>query len=292
MTKTKKRIGMVAPPEDMHGLVEWAQYNKETLETAIIYATRATAGELEDDVGLRVRKNAEVLLNDVYPLTINFKESSKGGDMEIGCLVVQGMLDYLVYFWNTVDKEPHDDDTKAVLRHSVSYDVPTACNRNTADHLISSPYFFGRADRAEGYSGDVSVNIALVAHDGKKDALLGWVNSHKGYLEGQNLFATGTTGGRIIDETGLDVTRMKSGPKGGDVEISALILNKALDYLIFFWDPETAQPHDVDVKALLRNAVYRDIATACNPATANHLVTSVMFPNQLYDSLRQAPKKG
>jgi len=274
-----KRIGMIAYPDDRHGLIEWAKFNKPTLEKTVIYATYETRGELERDVGLNIEKKVDVPLNDLYTLTIDFKDSRRGGDMEIGCLAVQGMLDYLIYFWNSSDKEPHDDDIKAVLRHTVSYNIPTACNRNTADHLISSSYF-DEANKNE-HAADIAVNIALVAHDGKKDLLLTWVKEYQAILKNHHLFATGTTGTRIVEETGLEVNMMKSGPKGGDVEISTLISNKVLNYLIFFWDPQTAQPHDVDVKALLRNAVYYNIAIGCNPSTASHLVTSTLFPRHI-----------
>ena len=281
MDKAKKRIGMIAPIEDRQGLVDWARYNKPTLEKAIIYTTYETGGELERDVGLKVEKEADVVLNNIYPLRIQFKSSSKGGDMEIGCLLVEGKLDCLFYFWNSAGKEPHDEDIKAVLRHSVNQNIPTACNRNTADHLISSPYFDKANSNYPPHEG--VVNIALVAHDGKKDELMEWVQLYKSVLGKHNLFATGTTGGRIIKETGLKVNKMKSGPKGGDMEISTLITNKDLDCLVFFWDPEEAQPHDVDVKALLRNAVYYNVAIACNPATANHIITSNLFPKKLYE---------
>ena len=93
--------------------------------------------------------------------------------MEMGGLLVQGMLDYLVYFWNSLGKEPHDDDIKAVLRHSVNYNIPTACNRNTADHLISSPFFDEKnkkyAKEVNAVEEDYHARIALVAHDAKKD---------------------------------------------------------------------------------------------------------------------------
>jgi len=95
-------------------------------------------------------------------------------------------------------------------------------------------------------------NIGLVAHDNKKKDLVEWVAFNKDMLSVHNLYATGTTGQRIIDKTGLKITLFKSGPYGGDMELGALIANGRLDYLIFFWDPLQAHPHDVDVKALLR----------------------------------------
>ena len=129
--------------------------------------------------------------------------------------------------------------------------------------------------------------IALVAHDNKKDDLVEWVYFNKGTLGSHNLFATGGTGKKIVDETGLNVTLLKGGPHGGDMEIGALIANEKLDYLIFFWDPLESLPHDVDVKALLRIAVLYNVPTACNRATADLIISSPLFQSEGYK-----PKKG
>jgi methylglyoxal synthase len=120
-------------------------------------------------------------------------------------------------------------------------------------------------------------NIALVAHDNKKKDLVEWCDFNKGTLSRYSLYATGTTGKRIVEETGLNVNLLKSGPYGGDMELGALIANEKLDCLIFFWDPLESQPHDVDVKAVLRIAVLYNIPTACNRATADMLISSPMF---------------
>ena len=120
-------------------------------------------------------------------------------------------------------------------------------------------------------------NIGLVAHDNMKDELVEWADFNKGTLSQHNLYATGTTGERIIEKTGLSLTRLKSGPRGGDMELGGMITNAKLDYLIFFWDPLTNQPHDVDVKALLRIAVLYNIPTACNRATADMIISSPLF---------------
>ena len=95
------------------------------------------------------------------------------------------------------------------------------------------------------------------------------------------MYATGTTGRQIINKTGLQINLLKSGPYGGDMELGALIANKKLDILIFFWDPLESQPHDVDVKAVLRMAVLYNIPTACNRATADMIISSPMFNPQL-----------
>ena len=129
-------------------------------------------------------------------------------------------------------------------------------------------------------------NIALVAHDNRKDDLVEWADFNKGTLSHHNLCATGTTGGRIMEKTGLKISLLKSGPYGGDMELGAMIANRKLDYLIFFWDPLETQPHDVDVKALLRVAVVYNLPTACNRATADLIVSSPLFINPEYNPKR------
>ena len=119
--------------------------------------------------------------------------------------------------------------------------------------------------------------IALVAHDNKKEDLAEWAYFNRGTLSFHNLHATGSTGKMIIEKTGLSVNLLKSGPFGGDMELGALIANDKLDYLIFFWDPLTSQPHDVDVKALLRMAVVYNVPTACNRSTADLIISSPLF---------------
>ncbi|MEJ6394994.1 methylglyoxal synthase [Gymnodinialimonas sp. 2305UL16-5] len=118
--------------------------------------------------------------------------------------------------------------------------------------------------------------LALVAHDQKKDAMVAWANAHKQALSAHRLYGTGTTGGRLRDETGLDVTPLKSGPLGGDAQLGAMIADGNLDGLIFFIDPLSAMPHDVDIKSLIRLAILYDTLLAVNEASATILLRGLV----------------
>ena len=120
-------------------------------------------------------------------------------------------------------------------------------------------------------------NIALIAHDERKQDLLEWADYNKGTLRQHNLFGTGTTGSLIARETKLKVKTFKSGPLGGDQQIGAMIAEGEIDFLIFFWDPLESHPHDPDVKALLRIAVVWNIPIACNRASADFIVSSPLM---------------
>lgn len=122
--------------------------------------------------------------------------------------------------------------------------------------------------------------IALIAHDNKKQDLLEWAKFNKDLLSGHELFATGTTGQILTAELGLEIQRFKSGPLGGDQQIGAKITEGKLDFVIFFWDPLEPQPHDVDVKALLRIAVVYNIPIACNRATADFMISSHLMSEE------------
>ena len=120
-------------------------------------------------------------------------------------------------------------------------------------------------------------HIALIAHDNKKGDLLDWARFNRGTLARHLLFATGTTGDLLRRELDLPVTRYASGPLGGDQQIGAAIAEGRIDCLVFFWDPLEPQPHDPDIKALLRLAVLYNLPTACNRATADFLISSSLM---------------
>ncbi len=122
--------------------------------------------------------------------------------------------------------------------------------------------------------------IALVAHDNKKSELIEWAVYNKAALSEHDLVATGTTGKMLEEELGRPVKRMLSGPLGGDQQIGALIAEGKIDILIFFWDPMEAQPHDSDVKALLRLGVAWNILLACDRATADFILTSPLMQEE------------
>jgi methylglyoxal synthase len=130
-------------------------------------------------------------------------------------------------------------------------------------------------------SMSVVKRIAMVAHDNKKADLIDWANYNKNVLIQHSIVATGTTGRLLEEALGIPVVKMLSGPLGGDQQVGALIAEGKLDMIVFFWDPMEAQPHDSDVKALLRVAVAWNIIIACNRTTADFVLTSVLMNSHI-----------
>lgn len=132
--------------------------------------------------------------------------------------------------------------------------------------------------------------IALVAHDNRKKELLEWLDWNREAVAELDIICTGTTG-RLVEETlkstaeqkrklNFNITRLKSGPLGGDQQLGALIVEGKIDMMVFFWDPLQSQAHDVDVKALLRITVLYNLPTACNRSTADFLISSRLFDKE------------
>ena len=140
--------------------------------------------------------------------------------------------------------------------------------------------------------------IALVAHDNKKQELLEWAKWNRSLLINHDLYATGTTGKLLEQALGVTVHKLQSGPLGGDQQVGAMIAQSQLDFLIFFWDPLSPQPHDTDVKALLRIAVVWNIPVACNRASADFMISSTCMAGEYerllpdYDKYRQRVVEG
>jgi methylglyoxal synthase len=128
--------------------------------------------------------------------------------------------------------------------------------------------------------------VGLVAHDNKKRDLIDWVTFNRRLLAQHELVATGTTGAMLEEVVGTRIRKLQSGPLGGDQQLGALIAEGEIDFLVFFWDPLEPQPHDPDVKALLRIAVVWNIPVACNRASADFMISSPLMTS---DYERQTP---
>lgn len=142
---------------------------------------------------------------------------------------------------------------------------------------ISKDFFLGKQETLLTRTMTFKKRIALVAHDNRKKDLLAWIKFNREVLVEHQLLATGTTGKLIELEADLEVEKFQSGPLGGDQQIGAEISLGLVDILIFFWDPLLAQPHDPDVKALLRLSVLYNVPTACNRSTADFLISTELF---------------
>jgi len=137
--------------------------------------------------------------------------------------------------------------------------------------------------------------IALVGHDNKKQDLVEWARFNRETLAQHRIYATGTTGALLERELGFSLTRLQSGPLGGDQQIGAKIVEGEIDFLIFFWDPLEPLPHDPDVKALLRMAVVWNIPIACDRSSADFMISSPLmastYERQVPDYETRRPRR-
>jgi methylglyoxal synthase len=135
-----------------------------------------------------------------------------------------------------------------------------------------------------------ALRVVLIAHDGCKDSLVDWAHFNRLTLSRCEVIATQSTGKAVQAATGLNVRLLLSGPLGGDAQAGAMIATGEADLVVFFWDPLAAQPHDVDVKALIRVAVVHDVPIACNRASADLLISSPLFRSyHTYRAERDTP---
>ena len=139
---------------------------------------------------------------------------------------------------------------------------------------------------------DMRPRVALIAHDACKEELAQWATFNRGTLSRCKLYGTATTGKRVSDLVDLPIDLLLSGPLGGDAQVGAMLAENRLDLVVFFWDPLTTQPHDVDIKMLLRLAVLHNVPIACNRSSADFLISSPLFFDRAYLAERAAGTAG
>ena len=261
MRKIKNGIALIAHDGRETDLLEWWRFNEGFLANKTIYTN------IPPELG---RPSAAEV--------VTIGSGADGGEMKTGALIADGHIGALIYFWHTRVAHAHDVDVKALIRMAVHHNIALACNRNSADHIISSRWL-----NPEGSFPALKKTlkrVALIAHDSEKDKLVEWCGKWRDALSVHMLCGTGTTSARIRSATGLPVEGLRSGPDGGDFQIGARIVDSQVDYMFFFWSTTNVQPHDVDVKALLRIAVQLNIGIASNTTTADLMIDSPLFDHE------------
>ncbi len=257
MLQNGKALALVAHEGRKRDLSDWWRLNRQQLANKTIY-TNLERQDLPWETNV-----------------VRVPSSEDGGEIKIGGMIVDGAIGAFVYFWNPTVAHAHDADVKALIRTAIHHNTVVALNRNTADHILaprgdSSAFKGTRLSRS-------AKRLALVAHDSEKDKLVEWCSKRTMDLSRHLLCGTGTTAQRIRAATSLSVEGLRSGPDGGDFQIGARIVDGDLDYMFLFFSTTDAQPHDVDVKALLRIAVQFNVSLACNVNTAERLIGSDVF---------------
>jgi methylglyoxal synthase len=145
---SRKRIALIAHDNCKDEMLEWAEFNRGTLATHELHATGTTGALLAGELGLTVDR---------------FLSGPLGGDQQVGAAIAEGWIDFLVFFWDPLEPHPHDPDVKALLRLAVAWNIPVACNRASADFMISSPLFARRYDRLQPDFAESSGGPAALA---------------------------------------------------------------------------------------------------------------------------------